>query len=223
MTVVTDQNGTNIALLNVVTPFSQLDAGAGRAARLKVVEDVLSLPTTFFSATANWGRLCRIPSNAKIKRVEVATDVAIDAHATASTAAFKIGMVFSNSTNDGTPSSYQNLQPTTVGIGGGTTTPGTTVAINGSNANFLFGTVTAPAVSAAIPLTDVTLKGVGATYGTALQITEQALVGLFNFRNAQKQVIPNLGYMDFLILSSAVYATVPGAAANLFLRCTYAE
>lgn len=223
MTAVTNLQGVNVALLDVTKPFSQLNAGAGRAARLKVVEDSVILPTTFFSATANYARLCRFPANARIKRVELRTDAAVDAAATTGAAAFKVGVVFSDSTIDGTPVSYQGMQPTTVGIGGGSATPGTLVAVNGSNANFLFGTVTAPATTGPIPLTDITLGGVGTTYGTALAITETELVALFNLQTLQGNIVSNPGYLDLLILTSHAYTTVPTTTAELYARVEYSE
>src|SRR5208283_149357 len=103
---------------------------------------------------------------------------------------------FSDSTLDGTPVAYQNQHPTTVGIGGGTTTAGTTVAIGGASANYLFGTVTAitstggfstlAGISSGSQVLyggEMTFGGSFATYGEPIATTQIPLVELFNFRD----------------------------------------
>jgi hypothetical protein len=225
MTSVLNTKSTNIATLDTLNPFQALTAGEGAPARLWEVEDQVTLPVTFFSATNNYARLCRFPTMAKIKDVSLFTDVAVDSAASTGAAAFTVGVAFSDSTIDGTPPAYQGLVPSTVGIGGGTTTAGTVVALpSTSGANVLFGTVTAPATTAAIPLTNVTFNGTEATYFATgpLSLAETPLLKLFNLWDITSKPLTNLGFFDLVVLTSHAYTTVPNAAANLYARVRYA-
>ena len=222
MTAVLNTKSTNITLLDTLNPFQALTAGEGAPQRLWQIEDQVVLPTTFFSATNNYVRLCRFPTSAKIKKVELRTDVAVDSAATTGAAAFSVGVAFSDSTIDGTPAAYQGLVPSTVGIGGGTTTAGTVVALpSTSGANVVFGTVTAPATTGAIPLTDVTFNGTAATYGDALAISQTPLLKIFNLWDQASKPQTNLGYFDLVCLTTVAYTTVPSASAKLYGRVTY--
>jgi hypothetical protein len=230
MTSVLNSKAVNVTLLDAVPatgyagqPLTQISSGEGGPAFTKSIEDSIVLPVTFFSATGNYARILRFPTNAKVKSVEVHTDIAVDAAATTGAAAFYVGVAFSDSTSDGTPPAYQGLQPTTVGIGGGSTTAGTTVAINGSSANEIFGTVTAPATTGAIPVTNITYQGVGATYGTALAITQTPLVELFNFLDGNNKPLENLGYFDLIAVVSHAYTTVPTGTAELYTKLTFTD
>jgi hypothetical protein len=221
MTAVLNSKGVNLTLLdaNVVA----LTEGEGATARLKVVEDQISLPVTFFSATANYARLCRFPTTAKIKRLTWFTDAAVDAAATTGATTLSIGVAFSDDTADGTPPWLQGLVPSTVGVvaNGGSTTAGTTVALpSTSAANDFFGAFTPSATTAPIPLTDATFGGL-ATYGSPLYITQTPLVNIFNFLDGQGNLQRNLGYFDIYFRSTHAYTTVPTTAANLYVRLEY--
>lgn len=222
MTAVLNSKGVNVTLLDANS--TALTEGQGAATRTKIVEDQISLPVTFFSATSNYARLCRIPANAKIKRVTLMTDAAVDSAATTGAAAFAVGVAWSDDTNDGTPVAFQGLVPSTVGVvsGGGSTTAGTNVALpSTSTKNDFFGTVTAPATTAAIPLTDVTFGGI-ATYGSPLYISQTELVTIFNFLDGSGNLLRNPGFLDLYVCTTHAYTTVPSAAANLYVRVEYA-
>src|SRR5271154_5732097 len=142
MTTVTNVKGTNLTLLDVTQPFIQLTAGEGHRGAVKFTEDALAWSTTMGSAAGNYGTFCRFPSNVKLKRVRFWYDAVPDA-SSAQALAVELGVSFSDSTIDGTPAQYQGLIPTTTGVGGGTTTSGTTVAFaTHTAANALFGTWT---------------------------------------------------------------------------------
>ena len=109
-----------IAAYDTTNPFQQLTIGEGAPGRLWVIEDSVAIATTYFAATNDYVRLCRFPSNAIIKKVELFTDLSLVDGGTSSTAlVLSVGVIFSDSTIDGTPVAYQNMHPTTVGIGGG--------------------------------------------------------------------------------------------------------
>src|SRR4029077_14917908 len=136
-------SGTQTTAYDVTNPFQQLTQGEGAPGKLWQSEDIVAVPRTGFATAGNFVRLCRFPTQAMIKKVELFSDLSLVDGGGASTAlVLSVGVIFSDSLIDGTPVQYQNQHPTTVGIAGGATTAGTTVAIGGASANYLFGTIT---------------------------------------------------------------------------------
>ena len=231
-------SGTQTTALDLTNPFQQLTIGQGAPAKLFRSEDLVAVPRTGFGTIDNFVRLCRFPSNAIIKKVSLFSDLSLVDGGTSSTAlVLSVGVIFSDSTIDGTPLAYQNLQPTTVGIGGGSTTAGTAVAIGGSNANYIFGTITALSTtgsfsggtknglstgSGTLYGGDITFNGAIATYGNALTLTQTPLVQLFNFRDGQNNPITKLGMMDLIVVATTPYNTQPAAGYNLYATVDYA-
>jgi len=230
-------SGVNVALYDTLNPFAQLPTGAGAPAHLLRVEDQVAIPAVGFLTAGNFVRLCRFPSHACIKAVNLFSDKSlVDGGTSSSALVLSVGVVFSDSTVDGTPVTYQNQMPTTVGIGGGSTTPGTVVAIGGTNANYIFGTITALGSTGSFsggtvagPSTgsgtlyggDITFGGAIATYGEPLVLTQTPLVNLFNFRDGAGLLLPKLGMMDLIVVATTGYNTVPSAAYNLYATVTY--
>jgi hypothetical protein len=198
---------TAVTALDTVQPFTQQTAGEGLAVRLKQVEDVVAIDAAGLGTVGSYYRLCRIPANAKVKRVEVFSDK-LDSNA-ASTVVLEFGMVFSDSTIDGTPAAYQGLFPDTSGNG-------VVVASTGAR-NALFGTV-AQGNNTAIPITEITHKG---TLSTLLNLTQRGLAKIFGFVTAQGYDQPCPGWMDLYVYVSTVAATP--AAGNLYARIQFAE
>src|SRR5664279_890746 len=127
MTVVTNALSTYIALLDAPGDLRPpLLVNGGKRSYLKIAEDYLQVnaPNGLFSATTNYARVLRIPSDARVVKLEIFSDVPLDTNAT-STLAFDIGVAFSDSFNpDSTPTLYAGQIPTTVGQPG-SLTPGT--------------------------------------------------------------------------------------------------
>lgn len=222
MTTVTNVKGTNLTLLDATQPFLALTSGEGAKGYLKVVEDLLPWSTTMGSAAGNYGKLCRFPANAKVKSLEVYFDAIPDVNAT-QTLAIEFGVVFSDSTIDGTPAQYQGLIPTTVGIGGGSTTAGTTVSFaTHTNANAVFGTWTLSGNDVNPGPTNIFYNGSRSNY-PILTLTETPLVEIFNFLDGRGVAMENLGYFDLYAYVTNAYGTVPAAALNLFAKLTYAD
>jgi hypothetical protein len=231
MTAVLNTQGLRIIDLDAVNPPTWLTAGEGRSARLRAVEDFIAYPVTFGSAAANYARFCRIPANAKIKRFEVWFSASPDANATQQLA-LDFGIAFSDSTQDGTPSAYQGLIPTTVGTGATAGTLTTFAAY--TTPNKLFGTLTlsganvAPNVISQAGIgsigqtVELTFNGVNTQYTLPL-LTQTPVVSLFNFLDGRSVPIENLGWVDIYVYVSHAYATVPGAALTLFGRVEYID
>ena len=224
-------SGTNITLYDVTTtPFAQLTHAEGAPARKVIIEDQVAVPAIGFATAGNYVKLCRFPTFAKVKKVELFTDLSlIDGGTTGTTLVLNTGVMFSDGLYDGTPVGYRGLAPTTVGIGGSTTTPGTAVAINGTSCNYIFGTITAVTTTGAMPSSgsaalsqlfggEITFNGTIATYGEPLAIDQNPLIDVFNFRDGQNKLIPSLGMFDIFVMASTGYKTVPAAAYNIFVR-----
>ena len=229
-------SGINTTIYDTL-PYIAPSAGEGAPGVLRMQEDQVAVTRTAFGTAGNFVRLCRFPATAKIKKLELFTDLnAVDSNGGSSALVLQTGVVFSDSTIDGTPPNYQNLMPTTVGIGGGATTPGTAVAIGGSNANYLFGTQTVTAGTGLFTVVganllvinsnvlfggEITFGGTIATYGEPLVWTQEPLTNLFNFRDGQGNLVDSLGYMDIIVVCNHAYGAQPAGAYNMYARLTY--
>ncbi len=222
-------------------------AGEGAPSFLCEIEDSVAIAQTGAGTSGNFWRLCRFPVKAKIKKLDLYVDIAsglVDGGGASTALVFSVGVAFSDSTIDGTPPSLQNQMPTTVGIGGGSTTPGTTVAIGGTSSNRLFGTVTAVAATGAFGTlqgvgtssnlwgTDVTFGG-GTTYQnaligpsstlntTALALIDVPVLEIFNLQDGRGNVIKDEGFFDLIVIVNTIYNTQPGAGYNLYAKLQY--
>ncbi|MGB6325866.1 MAG: hypothetical protein WBG11_08845 [Methylocella sp.] len=159
--------------------------------------------------------------------MRVFSDAALDSNA-AQTLALNFGVAFSDSLSDGTPVAIgalavQGQIPTTVGIGGGQTTPGTTIpfsSYSGGDPNDCFGTITQNGDDAPIPLTDITWNGAIANY-PRLAFIETPLVEQFNLWNSQGLPFTELGFFDVYAIVKTVAHTAQ--AGNLIVCVEYAE
>ena len=223
MTTVTNLLAQNVNILDTVPatgyagqPLTQLSAGEGGPASVKIIEDVTALTASYSSAINNYARILRFPSNAKVKRLDIFTDAAPDS-STAQTTAIAFGVAFSDATGltfDGTPAAYQGLVPTTANTG-----VTTTFALNASMNN-IFGTLTLAGNDKAIPITDITYQGVGATY-PAISILQTPLLELFGFTTGQGYNIEQMGYLDIYAFITTASATPH--AANLITRLEFTD
>jgi len=233
-------SGINTTILDAVPatgyagqPLTQLSAGEGGPAGLKVVEDQVAIARTGGGTAGNSWRLCRFPANAKVKSVELFTDLTLVDSGTSSTAlTFGVGVVFSDSTIDGTPVAYQNqwpILPTTPGTG---STAGTLAAgwpTGTAAGNYIFGTIVANTTTGAWPSTgplNQTFSAVLAgTYSglTALLLTQTPLVELFNFLDGRGQPIENMGYFDLLVVCTHAYNGEPSAGYNLYGKVSFTD
>ena len=194
--------------------YGTLTAGEGAPAPLLQIEDGVALTTAFLGAVGNYARILRVPSRAKVKKIEVFSDKALDTNA-ASTLKFNFGVAFSDGPNngvkDGTPKSYVGLIPTSTFAGA------TTTFAAYASPNDLYGQV-AQGNNVKIPVTDITLNGTQTTY-SYLQLVQSPLVELFGFLDGRGVAIEEMGYMDIYAYVAAVSATPQ--AGNLFARAQF--
>ena len=211
------------------TPKKEATAGEGRPGFLRQVDDVVAvsatdLVSTITSHNGSTFRLCRFPTQAKVKKVTLGSDDSLDANATA-TVAFEVGVGFSTAANDGTPVAYQGLLPSA------TLTGVAPVAYNSASFNAMFGTIT----NADAPTTDV-MPAIDVTFG-AISAKAQAgsiggsnqyalTAGTYTFAAAMAPMWEFFGYVDgrgnpqdpggyfdIVLRNSVVAAT--GHAANI--------
>jgi len=192
------------------TPYTPQSAGQGAPDLIQVQDDVVAATAVGLQTAKSSYRLCRIPTNAKIKSVLVATDVALDTGTHA--LVFDINLAFSDSTIDGTQASLQGLIPTTANTGA------TTTLAAYSSPNVIFGTVNNTSASVKFARTDVTFNGTLSTYSMAV-ITTQPIWQAFGFVDGRSNPMDPGGYFDLFLVNSTVAGT--GAAGNIYGRVEY--
>ena len=191
-------------------PYTPQSAGQGAVDMLNIQDDVVAATATGLGTAKSSYRLCRIPTDAVIKQVLIATDVALDTGTHALT--FDINLAFSDSTIDGTQPSLQGLIPTTAN--NGTTT---TLAAY-SSPNIMFGTSNNTSASVPLARTDVTFGGSRTNYSFTALMT-QPIWQAFGFVDGRGNPMDPGGYFDLYLVNSTVAGT--GAAGNIYGRIEY--
>ena len=200
--------GKSLAIQGLdATPYVPQSAGQGATDMLQIQDDAVAATATGLGTAKSSYRLCRIPTNAKIKSALVATDVALDTGTHA--LVFDINLAFSDSTIDGTQAALQGLIPTTANTGA------TTTLASYSSPNKMFGTVNNGSAANPLARTDVTFNGTNANYGFAI-MTLEPLWQLFGFVDGRGNPMDPGGYFDMYLVNSTVAGT--GAAGNIYGR-----
>lgn len=234
----------NITILDAVpatgyvgTPT--LSAGEGAPARLKMIEDACPVGLAA-TTTASVFKILRFPTTAKIKKLEVWSDLALDITGTTSVLVMSFGVMFSDSTTDGTPAGVRGLVPNVSGLGTTVATPST------AGTNDLFGSVAARATALdPMLVTDITFTSSGGTttttgpttgyagltnYGTPtvsgapsqLTFTQTPLLNLLGFSSSTGVPWAAAGFFDLYARITTV-ATTGQAGSSILGRLTYAE
>lgn len=200
------------------TPIQVMPPAQGGISRWSIVDDYATTTVTGLQSTGSYYKLVRIPSGAIVKRVTVWSDKALDAKASAPTLGLDFNIVFSDSTDDGTPSFLQGGVPQT-GTGATTTTLATY-----SSPNILFGTlVTSTAAggggnTAALGPTELLMNGSRTNYPLTSLVNEP-LWQLFNYTDGRSNPADPGGYFDLVAYVSTAAAT--GVAANIYVQVIY--
>lgn len=210
----TNVYSNSIANLDALNPTIANSQGQGASTQMFEIDDYAACTAAGIGTAGSYYRLVRLPTNVKYKSFVFGTDVAIDTSATASLA-LDFNIAFSDSTIDGTPSTYQGLIPTTA-LGGATTS-----FSSYSSPNKIFGAaVVQPAANAAWSLTDYVLKGRTSTFTIGL-IMQQPLWQTFGFTAASGQNQDPGGFFD--VTAYVATAAGTGAAGNLLGKVQYAR
>lgn len=202
-------------------PVPPVSTGEYAPGSLLMVDGYIAMTASGLGSIGSTYRMCRIPVEAKIKRVRVYTDAAPDSNSS-QLLALDFNLAFSDDANDGTNTNNQGAIPTTAGAGA--VTPVTTY----SSPNILYGTITLSGNNAKIPLTE--LEFTGANFASTTLTNTQVVPGplgwtnipiwkLFTFVNAQGYEAQPSGFFDLLVYVKTAAAT--GHAANLYASIEY--
>lgn len=183
------------------TPSVMPTAGEGAQGEYRVNDDVVSVT----ASTAQWStyRLCRIPTNAKIKHVWAYLS-GIDSKSTA-TATFDFNIAFSDDTTDGTQAVLQGTVPsskndgTSIAFVSGTGYA-TSYASSGTG-NKLFGTITGKALGT-VTQQEITYSG---TFTPANAMDD--LWNVLGFTNSLGAAQDPGGMFDIFVVVSAAVGT----------------
>lgn len=88
-------------------PVVQNTSGQGGPGALKSIDDAVTPTAAGLADTTSKYKMVRVPTNAKVKHIFLTADAAMDTNASP-TLAVDIGLYYSDSTTDGTPSGNQN-------------------------------------------------------------------------------------------------------------------
>ena len=188
-------------------------AGHGAAGALVAVDDYCSATAAGLQSAGSYYKLCRIPTAALIKSVLIATDSG--PNLSGSVLAVDLSLIFSDSTDDGTPGSLQGLIPTSANTGG------TTTITSYSSPNKIFGTWKPAASANAITPTEEVFNGLGANYALTGGFTNEPLFQLFGFTDGRGYSSDPGGYFDQMMYVATGATT--GGACNIYAKVTYIE
>lgn len=184
-------------------PIVAMRTGEGAPGRPHVADDTIANTT----AVAQWStyRLCRFPTNAKVKHVYMSTS-GIDSNLTA-TAKLDFNVAFSDSTTDGTPANWQGTIPSS--NFDGTSLPfvnGTgynTGYVSAGTGNKLFGSAVAISNSGAAQ------NGVELTWKNTFTVAmrQKPMWNALGFTDGQGSQYNPGGNFDILAVVSAAVAT----------------
>ena len=195
------------------TPFLMNNGGQGNVAFAGTVEDYCAATVAGLQSSGSYYKLIRVPTFALVKSLTLFTDKAPDA-ASAKTVAFDLSWVFSDSTDDGTPTWLQGLIPTSANTGG------TTTIASYSSPNKMYGTVIETSNTAAYGPTDVVFNGLGSNYSFTGGFMNLPLWQIFGFTDGRGYAADPGGFFD--LMAYVATGATTGQACNIFARCTYA-
>lgn len=194
------------------TPGLDSNAGQGAAGRSVIIDDFCAATAAGLQSAGSTYKLVRIPTGALVKSVTLFTDKAPDA-ASAKTVAFDLNLIFSDDTNDGTPTYLQGLIPTSANTGG------TTTVASYSSPNKIYGTVIETANTAAFGPIDEVFNGLGSNYTLTGGFTNLPLFQLFGFTDGRGNPADPGGFFD--LMAYVATGATTGQACNIYAKVNY--
>jgi len=200
------------------TPFIISNAGQGAVGRFITVDDYCAATAAGLQSSGSFYKLIRLPSFAVVKSVLIATDASPNLNGAL---AIDLNLIFSDSTDDGTPVFLQGLIPQATNTGGTTTIANYTAASGPGTGvpNKIYGTIKPTAGAAAFPQTEEVLNGLGSTYSFSGGFVNQPLFQLFGFTDGRGQPVDPGGYFD--LLAYVATGATTGGACNIYARVSY--
>lgn len=193
-------------------PIVQMTAGEGAQGKMYVQHDTLS-PTSAIAQFATY-RLCRFPTDAKVKHVWLYTS-GLEGQTTA-TASLDVNVAFSDSTTDGTPVVLQGTIPSNKHDGTSLSYQGTTGYstgyTNSGTGNKLFGSALLQGTAGVVKgPTEITYINTTASQGFFPVNALDNLWDVFGFVNAQGTAQDPGGWFDiFVVVAGALTTAAAG-------------
>jgi hypothetical protein len=192
------------------SPLLISNSGQGAIGKFATVEDYATATAAGLQSSASYYKLVRVPTIAIIKSVSIATDAGPNLNGAL---ALDLSWVFSDSTDDGTPSWLQGLIPTS------TNTGGTTTIASYSSPNKIYGTVKPSASASAFALADEIFNGLGSTYAFTLGFMNLPLWQIFGFTDGRGYPSDPGGFFD--LMAYVATGATTGGACNIYARVGY--
>lgn len=192
------------------TPFIISNAGQGAVGRLISVDDYCAATAAGLQSSGSYYKLIRLPSFAVIKSVVLASDAGPNLNGSL---CFDLNLIFSDSTDDGTPTWLQGLIPVLANTGG------TVSLATYTGTNKIYGLWKPSASASAIAPTEFFLNGLGANYSFTGGFTNLPLFQLFGFTDGRGQPADPGGFFDLMAYVSTGATT--GGACNIWAKVAY--
>jgi len=193
-------------------PVANINAGQGLGGRIVTVDDFCTTTAAGLQSSGSYYKLVRVPTGALPKRVRLAADSGPNLNGAL---AIQLSWIFSDSTEDGTPSFYQNQIPVSANTGG-------VVALaTYTGVNAIYGFWKPSASASAIGLTEFITNGlVAGTYTITGGFFNLPLWQIFGFTDGRGQPSDPGGYFD--LLAYVATGATTGAAVNIYAQVDYA-
>lgn len=194
------------------SPILVNNAGQGQVGRIIQVEDYCTATAAGLQSSGSYYKLVRVPTFALIKEVTIATDTGPNLNGSL---VFDLDLIFSDSTDDGTPTFLQGLIPVSANTGG-------TVALaTYTGVNKMFGQWKPSASASAITPTEETFNGVttNGAYTFTGGFMNLPLFQLFGFTDGRGYPADPGGYFD--LMAYVLTGATTGGACNIFARVKY--
>lgn len=203
---------TSITNLDTVPIIANTAGGGGKAYKV-TIDDYCAATAAGLQSAGSWYKLVRVPTRALLKSVRLGSDAG--PNLSGSALAIDLNMIFSDSTDDGTPSWLQSGIPQS-----GNTGTTTTIA-SYTTPNKLFGTWKPSASSAAIEPTELIFNGVGGGYVLNSGLMNLPLYQIFGFTDGRGRPSDPGGYFD--LMAYVATGATTGGACNIYAQVDFVE
>jgi hypothetical protein len=186
------------------------NAGQGSPGRFITVDDYCAATAAGLQSSGSYYKLCRIPTGALPKSVLISSDAGPNLNGAL---ALDLNLIFSDSTDDGTPTYLQGLIPTSANTGG------TTTIATYASPNKIFGTWKPAAAATAIAPLEEIFNGLTSGYAFTAGFQNLPLYQIFGFTDVRGNYVDPDGYFD--LMAYVATGATTGGACNIYARVSY--
>ena len=200
---------TSLTYLDNV-PVIDVNAGQGLGGRMVEVDDYCTATAAGLQSSGSYYKFVRVPTGAVVKSVLMAADTGPNLNGAL---AVSLSWIFSDSTDDGTPTFYQGLVPTSANTGG------TTTIASWSSPNEIYGFWKPAAAATVIEPTELLLNGLTSTFAFSAGFSNLPLWQIFGFTDGRGNAADPGGYFD--LIAHVETGATTGGACNLYAKIRY--